>query len=273
MGTTAPKARNVPERADTGAVDPTDYTPTDKVAPTPANEAPGAVTADTPVDPALPEISDAQRKPYRRNAPVAETVRAVKGAAETVKKGFETVRNAVNAPGARKLNDKELVAAIAAKDSQRSKAVKRYRSETKSLVNPLIRAAFIQEGINGASQASVDAVWGALQGIKTPVGYRVTKRGEIKVKSLPITEVFSYTFGSTALDVETWGARQWLNHPTVFDVLVVAGAAVNTYQSLAQQDSPFMVAIRNAVKEHAAVTDEPIKAEARISDAPLKVEE
>jgi hypothetical protein len=270
MATTAPKARNVPERAETGAVDPTDYTPTDKVAPTPANEAPGAVTADSPVEAVLPEIAEAQRKPHRRNAPVAETVRAVKGAAETVKKGFETVRNAVNPPNTRKLNDKELIAAIAAKDSQRSKAVKRYRGETKSLVSPLIRAAFIQEGINGASQASVDAVWNALQGIKTPVGYRVTKRGDIKVKSLPITEVFAYTFGSTALDVETWGARQWINHPTVFDVLVVMGAAANTYQSLSQADSPFMLAIREAVKAHSNNSDAPIKAEARVSDPPVE---
>jgi hypothetical protein len=270
MATTAPKARNMPERADTGTVDPTDYVPSQKEAPVPASDAPGAVTADAASEPVLPEIADSQRIPKRRNAPVADTVKAVKGAVDSVKATVNKVRDAVNQPQQRKLNDRELIAAIAAKDSQRSKAVRRYKAETKSLVSPLIRAAFIQEGISGASQASVDSVWRALQSIKTPVGYRVTKRGDIKVKSIPITEVFAYTFGSTALDVEAWGARQWINHPTVFDVLVVMGAAANAYQSLSQADSPFMLAIREAVKAHSDNSDAPIKAEARVSDPPVE---
>jgi hypothetical protein len=238
-----------------------EYRPQDKDAPIPANEVP----SDSAPDSSLPEIAEAPRKPRHKKAPIASVVSGVKNTVDTARKAVESVRDAVS-PSGPKLSDKALAQAIDAKDKQRSAAVKRYRRETRGIINPLIRAVFIQEGIQGVSAESVDAVWTALQSITTPAGYRITKRGDVRVRRIPITDVFSYTFGSTALDVELWGARQWIAHPTVFDVLVIAGAGLSTYQAATLDGSPIREAIAEIVKSHIAKNEDPIKAEVRVSD-------
>ena len=266
-----PKARNVPERADTGAVDPTDYVPTEKEAPTPASAAPGAVSSDAPVDPALPEIADSQRKPHRRNAPVAETVRAVKGVVDTAKKAVDTVRNAVSPSNQPKLSDKATIEGARVKDAKRMRGVKRYRKEVRNVINPLIRAAFINTGYAGVSSADVEAVFASLGETKALVGCKVSKTGNLSIRSLPVTDVLSYVLGDVAIDTELMLARQWLAHPTLFDLGVIVGTAASLYQSLTAKDSAISLAIEAAVAKHVAKnSEEPIKAEARVSDAPFE---
>lgn len=255
------------ERADTGAVDPTDYQPTDKPAPEPAEATPGITSAtDTSVEPPLPEIADKPRKPRHKRTPVAEAARAVKSTVDTVKAGVDKARAFVSG-GEKPITDNELTRAVRDKDAKRMRGVARYRRQTRAVVNPLIRAVFIQCGMSGVSARDVESVFTALQSVKTPVGYKAAKNGNISLRELPITDAFAYTLGSTALDVELWGARQWIRHPTLFDAAVLAGTGLAAYQTFTADDSPLKVAIRDIVEKYHAEKGEPIKAEAKVTDS------
>lgn len=263
----APKARNAPERADTGAVDPTDYVPTPKEAPTPASDAPGIAAADASTEAPLPEIAETTRKPYQKKAPIASAVNAVKSTMDTAKKAVDTVRNVVSPPNQPRQSDKATIEGARVKDAKRMRGVKRYRKEVRNVINPLIRAAFINTGYAGVSSADIEEVFRSLGETKALVGCKVSKTGNLSIRSLPVTDVLSYVLGDVAIDTELMLARQWLAHPTLFDIGVIIGTAASVYQSITSSDSALVKAIEAAVAKHVAKnSEEPIKAEAKVSD-------
>lgn len=268
----APKARNVPERADTGAVDPSDYTPTPKAAPEPANDAPGIVAADASTEAPLPEISDSQRKPYKRNAPVADTVRAVKSGVEKARSVVERAAKAIEGNG-KPVNNVELLKKIADKDKRRMRAVSKYRPVSRMMFNPLIRARLISKGVENATEAQVEAIYLAVSGLKVFAGAAVTAKGHLKARSLPATDLFPYIFGGAADKGFNKVAEQSINHPVLFDFFVVGGALANVLVSSMSGDSAIGKAIDAAIasqQKQGQPPQEPIKAEARVSDPPTE---
>lgn len=224
---------------------PHDYSPPDKEAPIPSEPAPGINSASD-----LPEISDRPRKP--RHKRVAETV------VQAVKDGVGKVKAIAGETDTKqkKLSDNELARAVYAEDSRRMRAVKRYKRESGAVLSPAIRSVLRARGFAKVDASAIDAVLRVLQQSKSFAGYTVTKTGVIKIRRLGPGDKLAYTFGSTAMDIELWGARQWLAHPTVFDVIANLATVADVYDSLTDEGSPLYEAIKDAVDSVMASQEE-----------------
>jgi len=259
----APLARIAPkERVDTGATDPSDYVPSVKEAPTPVESAPGLDAVE------LPEIGTVTRPARPSKATVANAVKSVKSVAASVGETANKVKQALASTEIR-----DLAKRIDDKDKRRMKGVKRYSKDTVALFNSVVRSAFIAQGVTNVSPDDVASAVDALSELKTPVGFRVTKRGELKRREVSVTEVPAYLLGSVALNAEEAAAKQWINHPTLFDVGVTIVATANVVTSVMDPTSPIGQAMARIIEAHKADRGEPIKAEAAITDARNIVEE
>ena len=218
---------------------PYDYTPQDKDPPTPAEEAPGINSAAD-----LPEISDKPRKPRHK--------KAVESVKEAVRSGVEKVKAVVGDTSDKRskpVSHDELARAVHAEDTRRMRAVKRYKRESSAVLSPAIRSVLRARGFAKVDASTIDAVLRVLQQSKSFAGYTVTKTGTIKIRRLAPGDKLAYTFGSTAMDVELWGAKQWLAHPTVFDVIANLATVADVYDSLTDEGSPLHNAVREAVEK------------------------
>lgn len=265
----APLAKSAPkERVDTGAVDPTSYVPKDKAAPEPAI-ASGVAGSVLPVesDENLPELSTPARSPRPGKATVATVTKGVKSAVASVTETAGRVKAALTPPPMRG----DFAKLVNDKDTRRMKGVKRYSRDTQVMFRSVVRSTFIAQGVTGVSAEDIDAAVDALSLIKTPVGFRVTKRGELKRREVSVTEVPAYMLGSVAISAEEGLARQWLAHPTMFDIGATVVAVGSVVTSIMDETSPFGQAMAKIIEAHKAKASadrgEPIKAEATIHDA------
>ena len=259
----APLAKSAPkERVDTGAVDPTSYVPQSKVAPEPAIAS--GIGAAVESEETLPELSTPTRSPRPGKATVASVVKSAKSTVESVKGAVDRVREVVSS--GRPISDNELTKAIRAKDEKCMRAVKRYRKSSDDGARVLLGLAFKAEGYKDATEVDIEEVFAKLRDIKVFAGYKVTKRGDITDRILPIVDVFPYTLGTAALDVEMWSARQWINHPKVADFFIILAAVVRGYLSTVFGESIIKAHMELKAKA-SADRGEPIKAEATIHDA------
>lgn len=265
----APLAKSAPkERVDTGAVDPTSYVPKDKAAPEPAI-ASGVAGSVLPVesDENLPELSTPTHSPRPGKATVATVTKGVKSAVASVTETAGRVKAALTPPPMRG----DFAKLVNDKDTRRMKGVKRYSRDTQVMFRSVVRSTFIAQGVTGVSAEDIDAAVEALSLIKTPVGFRVTKRGELKRREVSVTEVPAYMLGSVAISAEEGLARQWLAHPTMFDIGATVVAVGSVVTSIMDETSPFGQAMAKIIEAHKAKASadrgEPIKAEATIHDA------
>jgi len=268
----APLAKSAPkERVDTGAVDPTSYVPKDKAAPEPAIAS--GIGAVVESEETLPELSTPTRSPRPGKASVANVVKGAKSAVASVTAAVERAKTAITPPPMRG----DFAKLVNDKDARRMKGVKRYSKDTAVMFRSVVRSTFIAQGVTGVSAEDIDAAVEALSLIKTPVGFRVTKRGELKRREVSVTEVPAYMLGSVAISAEEGLARQWLAHPTMFDIGATVVAVGSVVTSIMDETSPFGQAMAKIIEAHKAKASadrgEPIKAEATIHDARDIVEE
>lgn len=235
---TARQARNVPERADTGTVDPTDYVPTPKEAPIPAvSSGLGASSVEADTD---PEIAERVRAPRNRGKGAVETVKgAVSGVADKV-------RSVVPSSPAKPLHPVERLRAVKAHDERGMRAVERFSDTARGyIVSPAIRMALRSQGITGASRETVGAIVEEVCGEQKFAGFRVDENNTIAHRDLAMDELIAYTLGNQALAVEDKLVDFSINHPTAFDFLVFGGRVVDMTLSLADSD-----AVKAAIHAH-----------------------
>lgn len=234
----APKARNVPERADTGVVDPTDYVPSPKEAPAPANAS--GIGEPVKANDTDPEIADVVRAPRNRGKGAVETVKgAVNGVADKV-------RAVVPSSPAKPLHPVERLRAVKAHDERGMRAVERFAGTARGyILSPAIRIALRSQGITGAS---VDTVTSIVDSICEPekfAGFYVDENNAIAHRQLAMDELIAYTLGNQALAVEDKLVDFSVNHPTAFDMLVFGGRIADMTLSLADSE-----AVKEAIRVH-----------------------
>lgn len=227
---------------------PLDYQPPAKDPPPVTEDAPGLADAQaarasleaTQAAPeSLTEIAANPRKPRQK--------KATERVAETARQVVSRVREAVGEkPGEKRPTESELAKLVAAEDARRMRAVKRYRSEARGVLSPVVRGVLRQMGLAKVPQETIDAVIDSVERTRSFAGYMSTKGGQVKVRRLGPGAKLAYTFGSTAMDVELWGARQWLKHPTVFDVIANVATAAELWDQATVEGSPLHKAIQEA---------------------------
>jgi len=79
----------------------------------------------------------------------------------------------------------------------------------------------------------------------------------MKRRNVKTTEVPAYMLGSVAMDAEDMLAKQWLAHPTMFDVAVTVGAVANMVLSIMDESSPLGSAIKTVIDAHKAKANKP----------------
>lgn len=195
---------------------PEGYEPQDKEAPIPA----------TDID---PEIAENVRTPKR--ATVKEKAREVAG------KVVERVK-AVSMPDNKRLSPNDRVRRVAENDARKMRAVKRFRGTVRDTVlGPAIRIAFRSAGVSGVPAKDIDAVIAELCDGKHFAGYKVTKRGDIVSRELPIDALVAYTIGSKGLGVEDWVIDASINHPNLFDMVTLLLAIGDIAVKLSESDA------------------------------------
>lgn len=236
------------ERADTGAVDPTDYVPTDKSAPIPESDAPGIVSADIEVSRDQTRVKPPRHKTAQRIIDGAkDAVRSVTGGKDTSGKQQQ-----------RPVSKQERLAAFDAEDKRRLRAKKRYAGKTRALLSPIVRIELRSLGYKGLDPSIVDLIVAELCKEKRHAGYMV-KGQEVVSRDLPLDHLLAYTLGAHYLKIDDAMADQWLKHPTLFDAGTIVMALVDIGVTMTDEESPLRVAIRRIVESS-------VKVQARVSD-------
>lgn len=269
----APVARNAPKPR-RESVDPTDYVPTDKAAPTPAVASGiGDAPAVKPVEP----------------KPVEPTV--ISGEAIEVAPSFNTpkrpqpsivdrVKRLVESPSgqkgepAKKLSPDARRKAVADEDSRRMRAVRRYAKGLRSdIVGPAIHGLLLTKGLKpsdkGEESGEFEKLYHHAMTMKVVSGRRVTKSGEERNRELDIASHIAYTLGRGSLSFEEWCSDQWLKHPLISDILLTVVGIASVVASVYFDEiiKEFLRGFLGRVFNGASlVNEEPIKAEARVTE-------
>lgn len=270
----AQQARNAPKPR-RESVDPTDYVPTDKAAPTPA-VASGIAdsTAVKPVDPKPVEpavINEAIEVAASFTAPKRPQPSIV----DRVKRLVEPSQGPKGEP-AKKLSPDARRKAVADEDSRRMRAVRRYAKGLRSdIVGPAIHGLLLTKGLKpsdkGEEQGEFEKLYHHAMTMKVVSGRRVTKGGEERNRELDIASHIAYTLGRGSLSFEEWCSDQWLKHPLISDILLTVVGIASVVASVYFDEiiKEFLRGFLGRVFNGASlVNEEPIKAEARVTEAP-----
>lgn len=252
----APVARNVPKRVDTGRVDPTDYTPSDKVAPIPAVASGIADKGETLADETL-EVAPS----------FARVKKPTQAVVDTVKKAVETVRGEPS----KRLSGDARKRLIAEEDNRRMRAVRRYaKSIRETAVIPVIGGLLASKGFvpSGSPEGDYEAELQRIITIKVVSGRRVMKSGEERYRELDIASHLAYTLGRGSLSFEDTISEQWLKHPVVADILLTVMGVASVVASIYFKEIATTVLGEFFAKaiNFAPSVEEPIKTDARVSD-------
>jgi len=248
----APVARNVPKRADTGRVDPTDYTPTDKVAPTPAVASGIADKGETLADDTL-EVAPS----------FARVKKPTQAVVDTVKKAVETVKGEPS----KRLSPDARLRAVALFDDTRMRAVKRFSRRIQSdVIRPLVTVALLARGLkpsDDGSESEFEVSYKKALSHRVQSGYRV-KGDRVAPRMLTIAQHIAYTVGRHVVAIDDWTVDKWIAYPNAMDVVFSVGAIVDTFAMLYASES--IKAMVGAIVD-GVTSREPIKADARVSNA------
>lgn len=229
-------------------VNPTDYVPSDKEAPSPATPAPGidsATAAPVETRDVEPEIAEKVRKPRTRQA-----VEAVRQATDTVVRAASRLQQTVDV---KRMSEGQRARAVDDAHKRRSRAARRYGSTVKDvMLRPAVRMALRSQGINGAPAELVDTIVNEVCREKRFAGFKTSKKGTVEHHKLTLDRLIAYTIGSHAIGVEDWIVDASVNHPTMFDVLVFIMAMGTMVETLATSS-----VIASAIEAHVKPVETP----------------
>jgi hypothetical protein len=252
-----------------------EYKPADKEAPTPATDSSAVIGAVVASNGAANGSENVSRGTARRSNEneVADTfVKVKKPRHKAVQAVADAVKSAVGIGSSepkkatRKLSPQEIAVkrersleAVALIDKRRMKAVERYGDKARVFLRPLVRAALREKGLKSADKELVERIVEAMCNEENThyAGFMIDELNQVDVRELPLDKLLSYTFGSNLINAEDWIVQQWINHPTMFDALVVGGAMATTALDMLSPESEIGAAIiaeieRQTVKEAVA---------------------
>lgn len=262
-------AKFTPKRADS-RVDPTDYTPSAKVAPEPAIES-GIREASKPVEtkPVEPavisgeaiEVAPSFSKPARPTPSIVERVKKLVEPAAP--KGEPT----------KKLSTEARRKAIAEEDARRMRAVRRYaKGLRRDIIGPAIHGLLLTKGLKPSEtgEGAFEKLYDHALTMKVVSGRRVMKSGEERNRELDIASHIAYTLGRGGLSFGEWCSEQWVKHPLISDILLTVTGIASIIASIYFEEliKEFLKGFFNhAFSSAVPSSEEPIKAEATIHDA------
>ncbi len=235
------------------------YVPATKEAPIPATETPGSVSGEKVVK-GGDNVAPLQQFRKPRHPYTQKVIDGVKGAIT----GSTVPDKGSNKQPLPPVDKKRLYADVDAEDKRRLRAMQSYGPAARKELLPrgivlVLRGA----GLKGVPASHVDAIVKVLLKGTYTAGYRVTAKGDLAHRKLPIDKLVAYTLGSTALKLDEWGAGQWLKHPTIFDLLAVGVATTELAFDIADKNGPFARAVYEAYK-----ATQPVQPQGREAEDP-----
>ena len=269
------QARNAPKPR-RESVDPTDYVPTDKAAPTPA-VASGIVDAPAvkPVEPKPVEPTVISGEAIEVAPSFTAPKRPQPSLVDRVKRLVESPSGPKGEP-VKKLSSETRRKMIADEDARRMRAVRRYAKSLRTdIIGPAIHGLLLTKGLKpsdkGEERGEFEKLYHHAMTMKVVSGRRVTKGGEERNRELDIASHIAYTLGRGSLSFEEWCSDQWLKHPLISDILLtvvgIASVVASVYfdEIIKEFLRGFLGRVFNGTP---LAGKDPIRAEAKVTDAP-----
>jgi len=242
-------------------VNPADYTPTDKVAPTPA------IASGIP-DVGVKSTSLASDDSLEVASSFVSAKKASTSVVETVKRAVSKVQP----DPAKRMHPDARKRAVADEDARRMRAVKRHaKTIRETAVIPAIGGLLATKGLVPSENGDgpFEAELKRLVTMKVISGRRVLKNGEERNRELDIASHLAYTLGRGSVSFDDAISEQWLKHPVIADILLTVMGVASIVASVYFQEIATKIVgefFSRAIK-FAPNSEDPIKASAKVSDA------